>query len=192
MTILSFIQPTEFNWDILRSGVKLGDDAADDQVRLAEEEDTLEERKSLKRASRIAIIVGGGIVFCIVVLWLMPMYGSRYIFSKQCTALPISTSLSLQLLKPLCKVDTFVDFSFHWMGSGRVYLAMARCAIHNLFPLWESRASFIRLYKLLTGKAKFSPVEGVTRNLRGHVPSDDEKKVIDQETAIEEDRYKPV
>ena len=89
MTILSFIQPAEFNWNILRSGVQLGDDAADDQVRLAEEEDTLEERKSLKRASRIAIIVGGGIVFCIVVLLPMPMYRSRYIFSKQCTSLPI-------------------------------------------------------------------------------------------------------
>ena len=139
MTILSFIQPTEFNWNILRSGVQLGDDATDDQVRLAEE-DTREERKSLKRASRIAIIVGGGIVFCIVVLWPMPMYGSRYIFSKQCTSLPISTSPALQLLKPLCKIDTFVDSSFHGMGSGRVYLAMARRAIHNLFsPLGIQR-----------------------------------------------------
>jgi hypothetical protein len=103
----------------------------------------------------------------------------------------LSTSPSLRLLKPLCKVDTFVDPSFHGMGSGRVYLAMARRTIHNLFPLWESRGSFIRLYKLLTGKAKLSS-EGVTRNLRGHVPSDDEKKVIDQETAMEKDRYKPV
>lgn len=93
MTILSFIQPTEFNWDILRRGVELGDDAADDQVRLAEEEDTLEERQSLKRASRIALIVGGGIVFCIVVLWPMPMYGSRYIFSKQCK-IPFPESIS--------------------------------------------------------------------------------------------------
>jgi len=84
MTILSCIQPTVFNWDILRSGVELGDDATDEQVRLAEKEDTLEERKNLKRASRIAIVVGGGIVLCIVVLWPMPMYGSRYIFSKQC------------------------------------------------------------------------------------------------------------
>ena|SRR5579859_149565 len=65
---IGHIQPTEFNCDILGSGVQLGDDAADDEVRLAEEEDTLEERKSLNRASRIAIIVGGGIIFCIFVL----------------------------------------------------------------------------------------------------------------------------
>jgi len=84
MTILSCIQPTVFNWDVLRSGVELGDDATDEQVRLAEKEDTLEERKNLQKASRIAMIVGGGIVFCIVVLWPMPMYGSGYIFSKQC------------------------------------------------------------------------------------------------------------
>lgn len=84
MTILSFIQPTEFNWDILRRGVELGDDATDEQVRLAETEDTLEERANLKKASRWAIILGGGVVLCIVVLWPMPMYGSRYIFSKKC------------------------------------------------------------------------------------------------------------
>jgi hypothetical protein len=44
---IGHIQPTEFNWDILRGGVQLGDDATDNQVRLAEEEDTLEEPKSL-------------------------------------------------------------------------------------------------------------------------------------------------
>ena len=86
MTILSCIQPTKFNWDILRTGVELGDDATDDQVRLAEKEDTLEERKNLLRASRIALVVGGGIVFCIVILWPMPMYGSGYIFSEKCIA----------------------------------------------------------------------------------------------------------
>jgi hypothetical protein len=87
MTILSFIEPTKFNWDVLRVGVELGDDATDEQVRLAEQEDSLEERKHLRKASRIAMIVGGGIVLCIVVLWPMPMYGSRYIFSKSCISL---------------------------------------------------------------------------------------------------------
>ena len=87
MTILSCIQPTKFDWDILRRGVELGDDATDEQVRLAETEDSLEERKNLKKASRIAMIIGGGIVFCIVILWPMPMYGSGYVFSKKCILL---------------------------------------------------------------------------------------------------------
>jgi hypothetical protein len=118
MTILSFIQPTEFNWDILRRGVELGDDATDEQVRLAETEDTLEERANLKKASRFAIILGGGIVLCIVVLWPMPMYGSRYIFSKQCNS--------------LCQMVT--HSSFHRMGCRRIHLVMDRCDLHYLLP----------------------------------------------------------
>jgi hypothetical protein len=68
MTILSFIQPTEFNWDILRRGVELSDDATNEQLRLAKTEDSLEEKANLKKASRFAIILSGGIVLCIVVL----------------------------------------------------------------------------------------------------------------------------
>jgi hypothetical protein len=84
MNWFSFIEPIEFDWDILRTGVELGDDATDDQVRLADKEATLEERKNLFRASRIALVFGGGIVFCIVILWPVPMYGSRYIFNEKC------------------------------------------------------------------------------------------------------------
>jgi|SRR5579862_3307613 len=173
MTIISFIKPANFNWDVLRSGVELGDDATDEQVRLAEQEDTLEERKNLKKASRIAMIVGGGIVFCIVILWPMPMYGSRYVFSKQCN-------------------PTFLEWAdvvfTGWVVVEFIWLFLAALFI-TCFPLWESRASFVRLWKLLTGQVKLSAVESVSRDLHGKVHADEK---TDSDTKIEEDQFKNV
>jgi hypothetical protein len=126
MTILSFIEPTEFNWDILRTGVELGDDATDDQVRLAEKEDTLEERKNLLRASRIALVVGGVIVFCIVILWPMPMYGSGYIFSEQCK-------------EPLRWIS---NGGLYGLDCGRVHLALACGFVNHLFRSMASAVEF--------------------------------------------------
>ena len=61
------------------------DEITDEQLRLAYAKDTIEEETNLKRTSRVSAIVGVGIVITIVALWLVPMYASHYIFSKECT-----------------------------------------------------------------------------------------------------------
>ena len=118
MNWFSFIEPIEFDWDILRTGVELGDDATDDQVRLADKEATLEERKNLFRASRIALVFGGGIVFCIVILWPVPMYGSRYIFNEKCKE----------------RLRCISNGSIYGLDCRRVHLALACGFVHHHFP----------------------------------------------------------
>lgn len=55
-----------------------------------------------------------------LVLWPMPMYGSRYIFSK--------------------------SFFTGWVSVGLVWIFLSLFAV-GIYPLWESRATLIRVCK---------------------------------------------
>lgn len=77
-----------------------------------------------------------------------------------------------------------------WVVVEFIWLWIAALFI-TFFPLWESRASFIRLWKLMTGQTKLSVVDSVTRDRHGKVDDDKEKK-LNLDTTVEEDQYRNV
>lgn len=81
--------PDDFDWERLKTGIQVVDDS--DIVgltaeQLAQEKAgevlTPEQDRALLRGKRTAIIVACVLCVIFVVIWPMPMYGTRYIFSK--------------------------------------------------------------------------------------------------------------
>ena len=83
-----------------------------------------EDPAMLHRASRTAKIMAGGMTLCFLILWPFPMYGSGYVFSKQ--------------------------FFTGWVVVGIIWLLCSSVAV-GLYPLWEGRASIVRVTKGMLG-----------------------------------------
>ena len=99
------------------------------------------EKEKLVRASKIAKTMTVFLTLALLVLWPMPMYGSRYIFSKK--------------------------FFTGWVVVGIIWLIGSLCCV-GIFPVWEGREAvyhtFRSIYLDITGKqhpSKFHLSEAV-------------------------------
>ncbi|KAL4951598.1 Sodium:solute symporter family-domain-containing protein [Aspergillus filifer] len=92
-----------------------------------------EEEEEIKKLNRAAFISRGltiGMVICFLLLWPIPMYGSKYVFSR--------------------------EFFTGWIVVGIIWLFGTAFGV-VLFPLWEGRHSMVRTVRLMyldaTGKS---------------------------------------
>ncbi|KAH7305914.1 Sodium:solute symporter family-domain-containing protein [Stachybotrys elegans] len=81
----------------------------------------------LHRASRIAAGMAIFMTLAFLVLWPLPMYGSRYVFSR--------------------------EFFTGWVVVGIIWLLCSAVAV-GLYPLYEGRASILRVTKGILGMGK--------------------------------------
>ncbi|CAB60013.1 hypothetical protein POMI540_2018 [Schizosaccharomyces pombe] len=129
----------------------LGDDATAEEIVDAETE-----KKQLDRSLRIGIFVSWIIFFILVIIVPLPMYGSKYIFSKL--------------------------FFRGWIIVIIIWTLIAALYI-TFYPLYESRDTIVYLCKLAIGKAKapepMNYVDAVEVEIESLSDDDKEKKAND-------------
>ncbi|EJP68324.1 hypothetical protein MY5147_003282 [Beauveria neobassiana] len=81
-----------------------------------------EENEKLSRAFKIAVTVTTVLAVSLLVLWPMPMYGSRYIFSK--------------------------NFFTGWVSVGIAWIFLSLLAV-GVYPVWESRETLIKVTTMI-------------------------------------------
>ncbi|OAA75294.1 urea active transporter [Akanthomyces lecanii RCEF 1005] len=91
---------------------------AEHRVRLSQEE----EEQKLSRAFKISVTVTAILAVSLLVLWPMPMYGSRYIFSK--------------------------SFFTGWVSVGIAWIFLSLLAV-GVYPAWESRETLIKVTTMM-------------------------------------------
>lgn len=102
-----------------------------------------EEQKHLRHAAFISRTMTVIMTICLLVLWPMPMFGSKYIFSKQ--------------------------FFTGWVSVGIIWLFFSSAMV-GIYPLWEGRKTIAHTMKSifldLTGKkARVAVTQGVEASL---------------------------
>lgn len=133
--LISFIYPDNFDWAILKD---IKTDPADAPIpstlettteRIAREEvqghADLEDAK-LVRARNMALIASVVMTFAYLLLWPIPMYGSKYIFS-----LPFFRG--------------WVVVLFIWAFYGALVVV--------ILPIWQGRGSMMEVFRFATGKS---------------------------------------
>ncbi|CAM1502093.1 Fc.00g040770.m01.CDS01 [Cosmosporella sp. VM-42] len=98
------------------------DEEAQRQAAQAQQADFEEEERKLNRAFKVASSVSIVLTLSFLVLWPMPIYGSRYIFSK--------------------------SFFTGWVIVGMIWIFLSLVAV-GIYPVWESRATIARVCKAI-------------------------------------------
>ncbi|KAL2868815.1 sodium:solute symporter family protein [Aspergillus lucknowensis] len=123
--------PQNYDYESMRAIRKVDDSdvaaAAHVDLELVPGENTTqaqeqEEIRKLDKAALISRVLTIGMVVCFLLLWPIPMYGSGYVFSKQ--------------------------FFTGWVVVGIIWLFGTAFGV-VLFPLWEGRASMVRVARLM-------------------------------------------
>ncbi|KAJ4132958.1 urea active transporter [Fusarium falciforme] len=110
------------------------DEEAQRQVAAAQQADFEEEQRKLEKAFKIASTMTIILTLSFLVLWPMPMYGSRYVFSK--------------------------PFFTGWVSVGIIWIFLSLFAV-GIYPLWESRATIARVCtSLVKGRRPNTIVQG--------------------------------
>ncbi|EPS43878.1 hypothetical protein H072_2174 [Dactylellina haptotyla CBS 200.50] len=150
--------PQNYDWTSMRTDIKLVDDSEflkeDANIRtiqhIAEGEEYEEQQKMLKRKSLIAKVLASGLTICLLLLWPIPMYGSKYVFSK--------------------------SFFEGWVVVGIIW-AFVALGITGVYPLWEGRKSMARVGEgfvlAITGKSPTTVTHGIPQEQGSDV---DEKR----------------
>ncbi|KAK6350988.1 hypothetical protein TWF718_004166 [Orbilia javanica] len=138
--------PQNYDWTTMRTEIKLVDDSEflkeDANIRTIQHEAVGEEyeaqQKLLKRKSLIAKVVASTLTVCLLLLWPIPMYGSKYVFSEK--------------------------FFTGWVIVGIIW-AFVALGITGIYPLWEGRESMARVAKgfinAVTGKSTPPVTHGI-------------------------------
>ncbi|KAF3918849.1 hypothetical protein ABW20_dc0102137 [Dactylellina cionopaga] len=138
--------PQNYDWSTMRTEIHLVDDSEflkeDANIRTiqqeAEGEEYEEMQKMLKRKSFIAKVVASGLTICLLLLWPIPMYGSKYVFSEK--------------------------FFAGWVVVGIIW-AFVALGITGVYPLWEGRHSMARVGRgfimAITGKSPTPVTHGI-------------------------------
>lgn len=134
--------PQNYDWISMKE-IRKGDDhdlaaAANIDLEMIpgqQAHDEAEEQAKLYKASRIARWMTACLAISLLVLWPMPMFGSKYIFSKK--------------------------FFTGWVVVGIIWMICSTLAV-GVYPLWEGRATSIRTFKCivrdLSGRGRAKPV----------------------------------
>ncbi|KAM0439566.1 hypothetical protein ACHAPT_000657 [Fusarium lateritium] len=110
------------------------DEEAQRQVVVAQQASFEEEQRKLERAFKIASTMTIILTLSFLVIWPMPMYGSRYVFSK--------------------------PFFTGWVTVGIIWIFLSLFAV-GIYPLWESRATIARVCtSLVKGRRPNTIVQG--------------------------------
>lgn len=133
--LVTFIKPDNFDWNILKTNIKRGDDenvtVNGHAVQVGEAamvHDTAEEQeneKILLKARNRSIYVSVFLTLSFLVLWPTPMYGSSYVFSKE-----------------FFRGWVVVLFLWSFFAAGLI----------TLLPVWEGRHFIKALLSYLSGK----------------------------------------
>jgi hypothetical protein len=139
--VLTIIKPQHYDWQSMKL-IRKGDDSefkqghevnvelalnetSQSQVELAEEE------RKLEKAGKFARYLTISLALCLLILWPMPMFGSKYIFSKK--------------------------FFTGWIVVGIIWLFCSAVGV-VIFPIWEGRKTLARTTKAviaeLSGKGR--------------------------------------
>ncbi|KAL4806902.1 Sodium:solute symporter family-domain-containing protein [Aspergillus unguis] len=135
--VLTYLfKPQNYDWASMRAIRKVDDSdvaaAAHVDLELVPGEtrpDSGEEESEIKNLNRAALLSRGltvGMVVCFLLLWPIPMYGSKYVFSK--------------------------EFFTGWVVVGIIWLFGTAFGV-ILFPLWEGRASMSRVARMMVADA---------------------------------------
>ncbi|KAF5011098.1 hypothetical protein FDECE_2780 [Fusarium decemcellulare] len=116
------------------------DEEAQRQVAATQQASFEEEQRKLDRAFKIASTMTVILTLSFLVLWPMPMYGSRYVFSK--------------------------PFFTGWVSVGIVWIFISLFAV-GIYPLWESRATITRVCtSMVKGRRPNTIVQGELTMMR--------------------------
>lgn len=130
------------------------------------DDDDAAEQQKLKRAAKIARSLTVFLTVALLILWPMPLYGTRYIFSK--------------------------GFFTGWISVGILWLFCSAFCV-GLYPLFEGRHTSVRtirsIYKDVTGKGKPVTHGRATMAETAEAEEEKEKKGLETppEKAIEAD-----
>ncbi|CAG8689677.1 11181_t:CDS:10 [Rhizophagus irregularis] len=112
-TIVSLIKPANFNFDITRQKLEILTD--DEVVENAIHEDPMEKDPvRLTKAFNFAIISSVALTIILIIIWPLPMYGTRYVFSR--------------------------PFFTFWVAISMIWAIIATIAC-TIYPVVESRRS---------------------------------------------------
>ncbi|CAG8481008.1 1404_t:CDS:2 [Cetraspora pellucida] len=135
--IWSFIFPDNFDFDVTRTKLQiLTDDEIDENYKHVDQSDT--DPHKLKKAFKFALWSSIILTLILVVIWPLPMYFSKYVFSK--------------------------PFFTFWVAISMIWAICATVAV-SIFPVVEARQSVFRVIKGvildITGKHGEATVEEV-------------------------------
>ncbi|TPX65724.1 hypothetical protein SpCBS45565_g04923 [Spizellomyces sp. 'palustris'] len=114
-TAVSLYRPDNYDWESTKNLKQLTDTPGEEQVLDDKETDP----KRLDKAARFAYIWAGGLTVILVIIWPIPMYISKYVFSK--------------------------PFFYGWIVVGLIWAILAAVAVIFL-PIWESRTSLVSVF----------------------------------------------
>ena len=134
--------PANFDWELFKKEIKISDDSdvkglTEEQLaqQLKTEHLSLEDENSLRKGKKLGILTAGILCAIFVVLWPLPMYGTRYVFSRD-----------------FFRGWVTITFLFGWIAS----------LVIVLWPLWQGRKTLMLFALYATGK-KQAAVEGARR-----------------------------
>ncbi|KND04472.1 solute:sodium symporter (SSS) family transporter [Spizellomyces punctatus DAOM BR117] len=129
-TAVSLYNPDDFDWESTKNLKQLTDTPSEEHILDEKETDP----KRLDNAARFAYIWAGGLTVVLVIIWPIPMYLSKYVFSK--------------------------PFFYGWIVVGLIWAILA-AAVVIFLPIWESRSSLVSVFSGmvsdLTGRPRTTP-----------------------------------
>lgn len=145
--LLTYIKPDNYDWELLKD-IKQADDADDGTSSVTEpkheetgltarEAEEVEHGRVLLKARTKALIVSIVLTLCYLILWPIPMYGTRYVFSRG-----------------FFKGWIVVVFLWAWYAALTI----------TLLPIWEGRRSIMAFFVFIFSSKRKRHQEGTVAN----------------------------
>ncbi|KAK9458739.1 uncharacterized protein V1516DRAFT_697433 [Lipomyces oligophaga] len=173
--VLTFIGgPANYDWESMKNIRRVDDDEDGivNETAIARSESSQEGEKTidesstvtaLARASKIARILTVFMAVSFLVLWPMPMYGSKYVFSKR--------------------------FFTGWVVVGIIWIWVSTLLV-GLYPIWEGRHDLANVAKGIFADLSGSGSAAKTARMRrGSVVVDGRAEQITEEVAVESKKF---
>ncbi|KAJ3051305.1 hypothetical protein HK097_007722 [Rhizophlyctis rosea] len=128
-TVITMIKPDDYDWESMRNIKVLtaegeSDDATVVAPKSAEFDDEDLDPVKLDKAARFAYIYAGALTVLLIIVWPIPMYFSKYVFSRA--------------------------FFYGWVILGLIWAICSSFTVIVL-PLWESRDAYAAVFKGIAG-----------------------------------------
>ena len=143
--------PSNFDWERFKTEIKISDDSdvkglTNEQLAQQFKMERLspEDEISLRKGTRQGILTAGILFAIFVILWPLPMYGTRYVFSRN-----------------FFRGWVVVTFLFGWIAS----------LVIILWPAWQGRKTLMLFALYFTGK-KDVAVEGARAEMLNGSPEE--------------------
>jgi len=136
--IISLINPDNFDFNETKTKLQqLTDDEIEGVTTAERYEDPIEhDEVLLKKATRFAVLSSVGLTVVLILIWPIPMFLSRYVFSR--------------------------EFFTFWVAISMIWALCATVAI-ALYPIYESRAGIVELFNGILNDLKGMPPSHPTK-----------------------------